>query len=94
MRHTKDIEARLRISEEWLRLAEADGGIGMFELDLVSDRWEWTPQVAELFGLNSGISGASLADWERVIFTDDVPKVRAAIETRGRGPASTMRNSA
>ena len=83
-RDTKDIEARLRISEERLRLAETASGIGIFELDLVSDRWEWTPQVAELFGLNSGIPGASFADWERVIFTDDVPKVRAAIETAAR----------
>jgi PAS domain S-box-containing protein len=80
----KDIEARLRISEERLRLAEAAGGIGMFELDLVSDRWEWSPQVAVLFGFNSSIPGASFADWERAIFIDDVPKVCAAIETAVR----------
>jgi len=83
-RDTKDLEARLRISEERLRLAEKASGIGMFELDLVSDRWEWTPQVAALFGLDSQIPGASFADWERVIFIDDVPKVRAAIETAAR----------
>ena len=82
-RDTKDIEARLRISEERLRLAEASG-IGMFELDLASDRLEWTPQVAVLLGLDSRIPGATLADWERVMFADDVPKVRAAIETAAR----------
>ena len=83
-RDTRDIEARLRTSEERLRLAEAASGIGMFELDLVSDRWEWTPQVAVLFGFDSQTPGASFADWERVIFIDDVPKVRAAIETAAR----------
>ncbi|MGA8057709.1 MAG: PAS domain S-box protein [Candidatus Binataceae bacterium] len=83
-RDTRDIEARLRTSEERLRLAEAASGIGMFELDLVSDRWEWTAQVAVLFGFDSQTPGASFADWERVIFIDDVPKVRAAIETAAR----------
>src|SRR6266478_3844482 len=61
-RDTKDIEARLRISEERLRLAETASGIGMFELDLVSDRWEWTPHVAVLFGLDSRIPGVLFAD--------------------------------
>jgi PAS domain S-box-containing protein len=83
-RDTKDVEARLRISEERLRLLEAASGIGMFELDLESDRLDCTPQVAVLFGLDSRIPGATLADWERVMFTDDVPKVRAAIETAKR----------
>jgi PAS domain-containing protein len=64
-RDTKDVEARLRISEERLRLLEAASGIGMFELDLESDRSYCTPQVAVLFGLDSRIPGATLADWER-----------------------------
>src|SRR6185437_1078409 len=83
-RDRREIEARLRISEERLRQAEAAGGIGMFELDLISDLWEWTPQVAVLFGLDSRSAGTSFADWERAIFVDDVPKVRAAIETAER----------
>ena len=33
-------------------MAEEASGVGMFELDLVSDRWEWTPQVAVLFGFD------------------------------------------
>ena len=46
--------ARLRASEERLRLAEAASGIGTFEFDLATGRWEWTPQVAVLFGFDSG----------------------------------------
>ncbi len=83
-RDIKDAEERLRISEERLRLAEAASGIGIFELDLASDRLECTPQVAVLFGFGSEIPGATLADWEKVIFVDDVPKVRTAIETGSR----------
>ena len=79
----RDIEARLRASEERLRLAEAASGIAMFELDLVSNGWEWTPQIAALFGFDSRTPQPSFADWERVIFIDDVPKLRAAIEDRG-----------
>ena len=50
-RGTRDIEARLRASEERLRLAEAASGIGTFEMDLASDQWEWAAQVAVLLSL-------------------------------------------
>ena len=59
-RDTRDIEARLRTSEEQLRLAEAASGIGMFELDLVSDRWEWTAAGCRALRFRS-------ADSERIV---------------------------
>jgi PAS domain S-box-containing protein len=83
-RDTKDIETRLLASEERLRLAEAASGVGTFELDLESDHWEWTSQVAVLFGFDPRSPKPSFADWEPVIFVDDVPKLRAAIETATR----------
>ncbi len=36
-RDREGIEARLRVSEERLRLAEVAGGIAMFELDLATN---------------------------------------------------------
>jgi len=78
-RDTKTLEA-LSGSEEQLRLAEEASGVGTFELDLVSDHWEWTPQVNMLFGFDSR-SPKSFADLEEAIFVDDVPKLHAAIET-------------
>jgi len=78
------VEARLHASEERFRLAQMAGGIGTFELDLASNAWEWTPQIAVLFGFDRHMRKASFADWERAIFSDDVPKVRAAIETAAR----------
>jgi PAS domain S-box-containing protein len=83
-RDKKDIETRLLASEERLRLAEAASGVGTFELDLESDLWEWTSQVAVLFGFDSRTPKPSFADWEPAIFVDDVPKLRAAIETATR----------
>jgi hypothetical protein len=65
-------------------LAEAASGVGTFELDLASDHWEWTSQVAVLFGFDPRIPKPSFTDWEQAIFIDDVPKVRAAIETATR----------
>ena len=79
-RDTKTLEARLHGSEEQLRLAEEASGIGTFELDLVSDHWEGTPQVNILFGFVARNPKSSFADLEEAIFVDDVPKLHAAIE--------------
>ncbi|HTW89288.1 MAG TPA: PAS domain S-box protein [Candidatus Binataceae bacterium] len=83
-RDTKDIEARLRTSEERLRLAEMASGVGAFELDLASGRWEWTAQLAGLFGFDPEEGIPAVAEWDRAVFGDDLPKVYAAIETAKR----------
>ena len=45
------------------------------------ENWEWSPQVAALFGARSaGSADAIFAGWERTVFVDDVPKLRAALE--------------
>jgi len=80
-RDREDTEARLRASEERLRLAEAAGGVATFELDLALNDWEWTPQIATLFGFDPRGPKPSSVEFERVIFSDDVPKLRGAIET-------------
>jgi PAS domain S-box-containing protein len=73
------MDPRGRLSEEQLRLAEANTGIGAFELDLITDQWVTTPQVAVLFGVSPGTPQQFLADWEHVVFPDDLLKFRAAI---------------
>jgi PAS domain S-box-containing protein len=80
----EDIEARLRSTEERFRLAEAASGVGTFEVDLASNRWECTTQVGVLFGLDPRNSKPSFSDLERAIFVDDAPKLRAAIEAATR----------
>ena len=81
-RRIKNTEARLSGSEERLRLvAEEASGVGTFELELTSGRWEYTSQIGVLFGCDPSRPNPSFADLEPVIFVDDVPKVRAAIET-------------
>jgi PAS domain S-box-containing protein len=55
-------------------------GFGTFELDLITRDWEWSSQVATLFGTHSKNLERSFKKWEQVVFPDDVPKIYAAIE--------------
>ncbi len=68
------------LSEEQLRLAEASTGIGAFELDLTSNSWVTTPQVAVLFGFEPAMQTVEFANWEAAIFVDDRVKLRAAMQ--------------
>jgi PAS domain S-box-containing protein len=77
------VEQRLKAAEERFRIAQVAGGIGWFEWDLETDRWEWTPHVAVLFGLDPEIPRPAFADWQPAIFIDDVPKLYAAVEQAG-----------
>ncbi len=70
-----------RLSEERLRLLESTAGTGAFELNLDTHRLLTTPQVGVLFGFDPAVLEPSPADFERAIFFDDVPKLRAALET-------------
>jgi PAS domain S-box-containing protein len=71
-----EFEKRLRASEERLRLGEIAGGIATFEFDYASGAWNWSAQAAAIFGL----ADQRLDHWEKVVFFDDVPKIRAAVE--------------
>src|SRR5215813_1208066 len=87
MRDDDHLEERLRLAEERLQLAEAASGIGIFDLDLGSLRWDWTAQLAKLFGIPPQSASPSFPDWEGTIFSDDVPKLHAALETVRQGGA-------
>jgi PAS domain S-box-containing protein len=71
-----EFEKRLRASEERLRLGEIAGGIATFEFDYASGAWNWSAQATAIFGL----ADQRLDHWEKVVFLDDVPKIRAAVE--------------
>src|SRR6185437_2521841 len=77
----EEIEARLRESEEHLRLAQTIGGFTNFEYDFVHNEWLWTSKTAALFGLDEPSPTGILGDLESAIFVDDRPKFRAALES-------------
>jgi PAS domain S-box-containing protein len=64
---------------DWVSRAQLAGGTGTFRLELASNRWEWTPQVAVLFGFDPDHARPLLEEWESAIFVDDLPKLRAAL---------------
>ena len=73
-------------ADDRLRQAEAASGVGTFDMDLASGSWNWGPQIAALFGIDAGQGHQSFENWEKLIFVDDVPKIRAALEdARGTG---------
>jgi PAS domain S-box-containing protein len=81
------LEQRLKATEERFRVAQAAGGIGWFEWDLVTDTWECSTHVAVLFGFDPLTPRPLFADWQPAIFIDDVWKLRSAVETASaRGP--------
>jgi PAS domain S-box-containing protein len=78
--HHPRSEQRLCATEERFELAQAAGGIGLFEWDLTTNEWEWTRHLAVLFGFDPNAASESFADWRRAIFIDDVPKLRGAAD--------------
>ena len=50
----KIAEAKLEVNEERLRLVQAAGGIGSFDLDLQKDELSLSPETYAMFGLSDG----------------------------------------
>ena len=78
--HRDQIAQRLEATEDRFRIAQAAGGIGWFEWDISTGKWEWTPHVAVLFGFDPQKPRPAFSDWQPAIFMDDVPKLRSAVE--------------
>jgi PAS domain S-box-containing protein len=75
--NNNELEKRARASEDRLQFAEAASGIATFDFDVQSENWNWSPQATSLFGLDA----IALDGWERTVFVDDLPKLRAAVQT-------------
>ena len=82
--HANGFEARMRAAEHQLRVAEAASGFGTFEINLDSKDWNWSRQVALLFGLDPETADRSFSNWESAIFVDDVPKIHDAFRAARR----------
>jgi PAS domain S-box-containing protein len=80
-----ELQQRVRLFEEQVRLGETAGGIATFELDLDTRKWRWTLQAANVFGFDSKETERALAEWEKAVFFDDVPKIHAAVEEVASG---------
>ncbi len=69
-----EIEERKQ-AEERLALAQKAGGVGVFDVDLITRRGVWTEQMEELFGLPPGGFEGGYEDWAKRVHPDDLPVV-------------------
>jgi PAS domain S-box-containing protein len=77
----QQVKPPLRETGKWA--PQTASGIAWFEWDLATDAWECTPALASLFGLDGSQSRQRFADWRAVIFDEDIPKLRAAVDQAG-----------
>ncbi len=69
---------RLRMSEERVRLAQAAGGVGIFDWNMATDETFWSPETFRLYGRTSN-APPSYSDWQKLIHPDDLQRVEALI---------------
>jgi len=67
----KRSEAALRRSEEYLRLAVANGGIGLWEWDLPTGTLDWSDRLKEIFGFPVGTTGLTFKQFTDAIHPED-----------------------
>lgn len=80
--HRRAAEARLRKSEESLRLATESAGMASWELDLETMQGEWSPNRFDLLGMaRRADSRGSFVEWLERVHPEDREMVRAAAQT-------------
>jgi PAS domain S-box-containing protein len=75
----KQAEARLRESEERLRLATEGAQIGTWDWDTVSNEVRWDPVLLRMLGLEPGEMSVDVEAWLRRAHPEDQPRLRAAL---------------
>ncbi len=80
------MESRLRTASDRLSLAQEAGDIGLFDVDFVTGRDYWTPQLEKMFGLEPGGFGGTMAAWKALLHPDDAEATdRAYAEAAASG---------
>ncbi|RYU58429.1 PAS domain S-box protein, partial [Methylolobus aquaticus] len=75
----KRAEAETRRSEQRLILAQEGAQVGMWELDLITGRLQWSRQCERLYGVPPD-SIRNNEDWLRLVHPDDLPLIEAQWE--------------
>jgi len=70
-------EARLRESEERLRLAVGNADVGFWDLDVVNDMLIWPPRTKAMFGISPDVP-VTIQDFYDGLHPDDLEATRAA----------------
>ncbi len=82
------VEARLKISDERLRLALDSTQIGIFEWNVGAGHVYYSPGLWAMLGYDHGRMPASVEAWQNLIHPDDLPLYRRRVESQLGGIAS------
>ncbi len=67
----KKAENELRLANERLEMAQRAAGAGTWDWNVKTDQVVWSPQLFEIFGLDSQNSVASFDVWNKIIYPED-----------------------
>ena len=67
----KKAENELRLANERLEMAQRAAGAGTWDWNVKTDQVVWSPQLFEIFGLDSQNSVASFDVWNQIMYPED-----------------------
>ncbi|HRI82375.1 MAG TPA: response regulator, partial [Opitutaceae bacterium] len=79
------VEARLKVSDERLRLALDSTHIGIFEWNLPTHHAYYSPGLWTMLGYDAQLMPATLEVWQSLIHPDDLPAYQARLEAQLSG---------
>lgn len=71
----KNVENALRAASNRLALATKAGGIGVWDLDLNSQKLRWDERMFQIYGRDASSADLDYAAWRSCCVPDDVPRV-------------------
>lgn len=82
------VEARLKISDERLRLALDSTQIGIFEWNVAAGHVYYSPGLWAILGYEHSRMPATVSAWQSLIHAEDLPVYRRRVESQLNGVAS------
>ncbi|MEO6001632.1 MAG: response regulator [Opitutus sp.] len=82
------IEARLKVSDERLRLALDSTQIGIFEWNITAGHVYYSPGLWAMLGYEHGRMPPAVESWQNLIHPDDLPVYRRRVDSQLAGLAS------
>ncbi len=83
----KKVQEELHFASHRLQLAQDAGGIGIFDLDVVTQRNYWTPQLERMYGLAPGGYDGTFTHWPKLVHPDDREHTVAGFRAAVANPA-------
>ena len=84
----KILEEQFQTIQTRLQLATKAGGIGIYDLDLITNKLYWTPQMLEIFGVTAEEFTESYQDWSSRVLPEDLQAIeknlQKTFQERGR----------